>query len=252
MSMEHIATTNCLEHMAAMIEAGETVNHIITDPPYEAIMHTSKTVRECDGQRPLRTDGKKEMMAVDFAPIDAIRSEFCQKASQVCTGWLIVFCTPEGVAPWRDAIEAAGMRYKRACVWVKPDSAPQFNGQGPAMGAEMIVTAWAGPGFSKWNGGGSRGVWTHNCNPAGRDGLHPTEKPLSLMRELVRLFTNKGERVFDPFAGTGATGISALREGREFFGCEINEAYAERARLRIRSTLGDPVSMEASKPGLFD
>jgi site-specific DNA-methyltransferase (adenine-specific) len=215
-------------------------------------MHTSKTTKENAGKRALRTDGRADLAAVEFAPIDAVRVEFAELATQLSNGWLLVFCTPEGVAPWRDAIEAAGARYKRACVWVKPDAAPQFNGQGPAMGAEMVVAAWCGKGHSKWNGGGGRGVWTHNTNQPDRHGLHPTEKPVPLMRELVRLFTNKGDTVLDPFMGTGATGVACSREGRGFLGCEVNEEFFGAAGLRLQAVSGRPVSLHPGVPGLFD
>ena len=170
---------------------------------------------------------------------------------KVCKGWLAIFCTPEGVAPWRDSIETAGARYKRACIWNKPDSAPQFNGQGPAMGAEMFVTAWCGYGFSKWNGGGRRNVFTHSTNQSDRHGEHETEKPISLMLELVELFTNPGDLICDPFCGSGTTGIAAVRSGRKFIGIEKNERWFDLSCERIRSTLDQPdMFIEKPKPAV--
>lgn len=244
---------DCLAMMRAMAAEGVTVSHIITDPPYEQEMHASKSAasKRHRDDRPMRHDGGAYLRELDFQPINAIRQEVCELAAQVCTGWLLAFCTAEGVAAWRDAIEAAGIRYKRACVWVKPDSAPQFNGQGPAMGAESIVAAWCGSGFSSWNGGGKRGVWTHLTNPPGSHGLHPTEKPLRLMRELLLDFTQPGDTVLDPFMGTGATGVACVREGRHFIGAELSEDYHAAAVLRIRDALGTPQAV-GCQPSLFD
>ncbi|WP_161831378.1 site-specific DNA-methyltransferase, partial [Pseudovibrio sp. POLY-S9] len=134
---------NCLDILPSL----EAASHVIKDPPYEDHMHNTKK-----GARGIRKDGGKELQGLDFASINDIRDDIAKLCVSLCDGWLIAFATPEGVAPWRDALEAAGARYKRACVWVKPDAAPQFNGQGPAMGAEMIVTAWCGSGVSRWNG----------------------------------------------------------------------------------------------------
>ncbi|MET4197256.1 site-specific DNA-methyltransferase (adenine-specific) [Bradyrhizobium sp. LA8.1] len=212
------------------------VSHVICDPPYEKHMHEAKRGRG----RALRTDGHTDPTALDFASVEGLREAATGMLTDLCNGWFIAFCTPEGVAPWRDAIEAAGARYKRACIWVKPDSAPQFNGQGPAMGAECFVTAWCGKGFSSWNGGGGRNVFTHLTNHADRHGEHPTEKPISLMCEIIEKFTNPGDLVLDPFMGSGSTGVAAVRLGRRFIGIEVAPRYFGIAVNRISDAISRP------------
>lgn len=202
-------------------------DHLVKDPPYEKIMHDSKNSKPV-----LRTDGGAALSKLDFAPIDEIRNEVVAWGEQ-CDGWFIAFCTPEGVGRWADAINASPMRYKRACVWIKPDSTPQLNGQGPAQGAEHFVCAWAGQGHAKWNGGGKRGVYTHCVNGPERDGTHPTEKPRRLMSELVADFTQPGELICDPFMGSGTTGVAAVMAGRRFVGIELNPTYFDVACRRI-------------------
>jgi 16S rRNA G966 N2-methylase RsmD len=205
------------------------VDHVICDPPYEAIMHESKS-----GMKGLvRPDGSHHWKPLDFAPIDEIRAQFVDACGPICAGWFIAFCTSEGVGRWADEINRSLMKYKRACVWVKPDSTPQMNGQGPAQGAEHFVCAWAGSGFARWNGGGKRGVYTHNVNNAERTGLHPTEKPRRLMSEIIADFTNAGETILDPFMGSGTTGVSAVMAGRSFIGIEKDERYFDLACKRI-------------------
>ncbi len=66
--------------------------------------------------------------------------------------------------------------------------------------------------------------------------IHPTVKPIELMRWLVRLVTPPGGLVLDPFAGSGTTGIAATREGFRFVGIELAE-YAPLARARISEDL---------------
>ena len=203
-------------------------NHAMMDPPYEKIMHDSKS-----GMKGLvRPDGSHHWKPLDFAPIDEIREEVVGWGEQ-CDGWFIAFCTSEGVGRWADAINASPMRYKRACVWIKPDSTPQMNGQGPAQGAEHFVTAWAGQGHARWNGGGKRGVYTHLVNNPERTGEHPTEKPRRLMSELVADFTQPDDLICDPFMGSGTTGVAAVMAGRRFVGIEINPLYFDIACRRI-------------------
>ncbi len=205
------------------------VDHIITDPPYEAIMHASKA-----GIKGLvRPDGSHHWKPLDFAPIDDIRAEVVALSATSCEGWFIAFCTSEGVGRWADEINASPMKYKRACVWVKPDSTPQMNGQGPAQGAEHFVCAWAGAGFARWNAGGKRGVYTHCVNGPERHGEHPTEKPRKLMAEILKDFTLPDQTILDPFMGSGTTGVAAVQMGRDFIGIEREPKYFDIACHRI-------------------
>lgn len=72
----------------------------------------------------------------------------------------------------------------------------------------------------------------------GEGNNHPTVKPVSLMRWLVRLVTPKGGTVLDPFMGSGSTGIAADAEQFNFIGCELSSEYAEIARRRIADQAG--------------
>lgn len=68
-----------------------------------------------------------------------------------------------------------------------------------------------------------------NVSPAARK--HPTEKPIELIDQIVSAIPAK--RILDPFAGSGAVGVSALRHGREFVGIEIDPRHAKNARARL-------------------
>jgi site-specific DNA-methyltransferase (adenine-specific) len=217
------------------------VDHVITDPPYEAHMHAAKRGEKAFGSaRRIRTDGHANPPPVDFASIEGVREGAAREMARLSQGWLLAFCTPEGIAPWRDAIEAAGARYKRACFWHKPDGAPQFNGQGPAMAVEAFVAAWCGPGFSRWNAGGRRNLWTCVTNGKDRDGTHPTEKPRALMGELIADFTRPGETILDPFMGSGTTGVASADYGRAFIGIEVDPRYFDVACRRIEQAHRQP------------
>lgn len=216
---------DCLEVMATL----DAVDHVISDPPYEATLHASKNSMK---GRKHRNDGVAELKGLDFDPVDDIRSSIVSLSAALCEGWFIAFCTVGGTYPWAQEINASTMKYKRACIWVKPDSTPQLNGQGPAQGAECFVAAWNGKGHAKWNSGGKRGVYTH-CININRDGRHPTEKPVPLMRELLQDFTNAGQTILDPFMGSGTTGVACAKMGRKFIGIEMDERYFDVACERI-------------------
>ena len=76
--------------------------------------------------------------------------------------------------------------------------APVQRGPPRGIGYESIVACHA-PGRSRWNGGGSHGVFIVNKGGDPRTG-HQTQKPTALMELLVRLFSNPGDLVLDPFA----------------------------------------------------
>lgn len=66
-------------------------------------------------------------------------------------------------------------------------------------------------------------------------GLHPTQKNLGLMEWLIKIHTNEGQLVLDPFMGSGTTGVAALKNGRGFIGIEIDDQYFDVAKNRIES-----------------
>jgi DNA modification methylase len=69
--------------------------------------------------------------------------------------------------------------------------------------------------------------------PSVRRNVHPTVKPLGVMAWLVRLIAPPNGTVLDPFAGSGSTGIAALREGRKFLGIEAAGEYVDIACARL-------------------
>lgn len=218
------------------------VQTVLSDPPYEAVMQNKWGVLSRNAP-----SSHVQHATLGFDAIDHMRDEVAKASVEICEGWAVFFCMAEGVRAWRDAIEAAGARYKRAMVWVKPDAMPQFNGQGPSTGHEMMVSAWCGSGHSRWNGGGRPGVFTFNKNTPGAE--HPTQKPLPLMAELVRLFSFQGEVVCDPFSGSGTTGVAAVKLGRKFVGIEQDPKWFDLACKRLRGALDSPdMFIEPPKP----
>ena len=66
-----------------------------------------------------------------------------------------------------------------------------------------------------------------------KSNLHPTQKPLALIEELVKTFTNEGDLVLDNCMGSGTTGVACKRLNRRFIGIEKDEKYFEIAKERI-------------------
>jgi len=243
--VEHLAegVTLYLGNMLEILPTIGKVDHIIQDPPYEAVMQDKWGVLSRNAP-----SSHVRHEAIGFAAIDDVRQDVAKAMQEACLGWSVSFCMAEGVRAWRDAIEASGASYKRAMVWIKPDAMPQFNGQGPSVGHEMMVAAWHGTGHSSWNGGGRPGTFVFNKNTAGGSD-HPTQKPIPLLQEIVRLFSSAGELVCDPFLGSGTCGVAAVKLGRRFVGIEVDEKHFDTACRRVEAALREPdMFIEAPKP----
>lgn len=65
-------------------------------------------------------------------------------------------------------------------------------------------------------------------------GKHPNQKPIKLMEELIKILTNKGDTVFDPFMGSGSTGVACKNLNRKFIGIELDKEYFKIAQKRIQ------------------
>jgi len=78
-------------------------------------------------------------------------------------------------------------------------------------------------------------------------GYHPTQKPLRLVRRALVASTHEGDLVFDPFCGSGTTGVAAKELGRFFVGAEMEEEYCELAGRRIGAAVRGSLWREISE-----
>jgi len=67
--------------------------------------------------------------------------------------------------------------------------------------------------------------------------LHPTQKPVKLLRRLIQIFTDENDVVIDPVAGSGSSLIAAYEEGRSAYGFEIKKEYYDKAKKWIDETM---------------
>jgi len=63
--------------------------------------------------------------------------------------------------------------------------------------------------------------------------MHPTQKPVKVLERIIRMATNLGDTVFDPFMGVGSTGVAALNLERRFIGFELDKLYYNAAVKRL-------------------
>lgn len=210
------------------------VDHVITDPPYaKVVVNTSKTGPSggIGGER--RELGYAGLGGEDYVAIGAHIARLTQR-------WALVFCDAESLTTWRIALETHGMKHARMGAWVSPACTPQFTGDRPGTGWEACEIAHAGKGRWWWNGGGTPAVWIYNRpvngTPERENAGHPTPKPLALLTRVVSDFTDEGDTILDPFAGSGTTGVAAKLNGRKAILIEREEKYCAVAAKRLAET----------------
>ena len=240
---------DCIEVMRSL--PTQCVDHVLTDPPYGEEFHGKARTQGKDGAE----------RDVEYG-FDGITSEqrlwAAQLFERLVRRWVLVFSDPESSRSWRDALEGQAMRYIRKCIWVKEACTPQLTGDRPASGHEEITTVHASlartPGRTRWNGGGERGVWSYPIVRDVDDGReHTTPKPVPLMLRLVTLFTDPDDIILDPFAGSGTTGVAALRLNRRCILIEKQAKYVEliRERLEAEEHMSTLTATRAKQEALF-
>ena len=193
----------------------DEVDVIISDPPYDD--------RTSLGARSTRAINKR--MVISFMGIDP--AQVAPPLLSIARRWVICFCANEQLGAYQEAV---GKAWIRAGAWVKTNPTPQITGERPGTGHEGIAIMHR-RGRKRWNNGGRSATWIGpTCST---DRQHETQKPLWLMLKLVEAFTEPGELVYDPFCGSGTTGVACLRLGRRFIGHEMQPRYAKVAAERL-------------------
>ena len=84
-----------------------------------------------------------------------------------------------------------------------------------------------------------RTVWMIATTPMEEKkfGRHPTQKPIALLTRIIEASTKEGDVVFDPFMGSGTTGVAALKLGRRFVGVDNTKEYCDLAKKRLENVL---------------
>lgn len=196
---------DCLEYMRGM-EAG-SVDAVITDPPYGIRYvagnggdNISRSAYRKHKNIPIIGDDKPfdPRQFLDFPVVVLFGANNYASRLPDSGGWIF---------------------------WDKNNGAPaNFMGDG-----ELIWTSKKGAVRKvayMWKG-------ILRDGEVGQGSFHPTQKPVALMMWLIERHTKLGETIFDPFMGSGTTGVAAVQLGRNFIGCEIDPGYFEIAKKRI-------------------
>jgi site-specific DNA-methyltransferase (adenine-specific) len=205
--------------------APERVDHVISDPPFDD--RTSLGARKTGARK---TDFGHEIVRTVTSFMGINPHELAPSFVSIATRWVICFCAMEQLGKYQSAADDAWIR---AGAWVKTNPTPQFTGDRPATWGEGIAIMHR-KGRKRWNRGGHAALWKSAINTS-RERVHETQKPIGLMLAIVSDFTDPGDLVWDPYAGSGTTGVACMRLGRRFLGHEMQPHYAEIAARRLQA-----------------
>lgn len=229
-----------------------SVDHVLTDSPFNKHVQSNQISGTAVKQWVHGTLVSKGVpkVTLPFPPLEGFA--FAQDLVRVAKRWAINFCAVEDFGEIRRAVtvETTSPRGKlkshtawvRGGIWYKPNAQGQFTGDRPAASYEGIAIMHR-TGAKRWNGRGSYGLWM--CNGTrGEKGRHPNQKPLDLCLKLVALFTDRGDTVLDPFAGSGRIGQACVMLGRSYVGLDNDPYWVDEATRRIETASATQVTDE--------
>lgn len=209
---------DCLTFMDNDCNAGD-FDIVVTDPPYS--INTKS-----DGQGKLNPWGDRLNAALWYREWIGR----CQKL-MLGRGCLWSFLNWRSLVTFQKAADDLCWPIESILIWDKCWIGP--GGHKGLRPSYEMVALWAGNDFAIKDRGLAdiqRFQWSSN-KPSG----HPAEKPLDLMKWIIEISTKPNEIVFDPFMGSGTTGIACMKLGRNFIGCEIDPNYYSLAEMRIKA-----------------
>ena len=245
---------NCIEFMDALSEQYPqgVFDMIFADPPY----FLSNGGITCHGGRMVKVD-KGEW---DKSQGPELNHEFnlawlsrCQKLLKP-HGTIWVSGTQHVIHSVGYAMQQLGMRILNDITWEKPNPPPNLSRRYFTHATETII--WAGKNEKskhRFNyhamreinlGKQMKSVWKFGA-PTKKEknfGKHPTQKPVALLERIILSSTDKGDTVFDPFAGSATTGVAAIGLGRKFVGCELDADAIAMATKRLEHAITAPPS----------
>jgi DNA (cytosine-5)-methyltransferase 1 len=206
------------------------VDHIITDPPYNISKNNHfSTMKTANRTGVDFGDWDKEFDLISWIP----------KAEKILKpgGTFIIFNSYRNFTPIIEALESCGIIVKDILKWVKSNPMPRNINRRYVQDTEFAI--WGVKSKKPWvfnlpqNKKYLRAEF-HTSTVSGNERVkHPTQKSLKLMETIISIHTNKNDLIFDPFMGSGTTGVASIRLKRNFIGIELDKNYFEIAKKRI-------------------
>ena len=208
----------------------EFVDAIITDPPYNVSR---------DYQLGFSNMGRSGMNYGEW-DYNFDQTKWINDVSDLVKpgGTMIIFNDWKNLGDIAKELEKCDFIVKDIIRWEKRNPMPRNVDRRYVTDCEFAI--WAVKKGEKWTFnkpkevGYLKPVITTGIVPGGKKRLHPTQKHLEVMEQLIKIHTNEGDTVFDPFLGSGTTAIACIKNKRKVIGTEIDKKYYDITMERLK------------------
>ena len=218
---------DCLELMRGV--GTESIDLIVTDPPYKVATggvpnETNNVILNKNRPKGILTEHSQLIKIIpkfsDWIPE-------CYRVLKNGTHAYFMI-NSSNLIELANGIEKAGFKIHNILTWKKNNCTPsQFY----MKNCEFVIFCRKGKAKYINNIGDSKTV--HEFNNISGKKVHPTEKPIELMKFYIENSSEENDTVLDPFMGSGSTGVACVNTFRNFIGFEIDENYFNIASKRI-------------------
>ena len=215
-----------------LVHALDQVDLVVTDPPYKLTSggKTGGMRGGCLDTENYDNGGSIVECNIEWDEIAAINFHTLKSGKHA-----YVFCNNRHVQNLLNSHDQAGFGFHNLLVWDKRTATANrwymknleyigffykdFTFQINDCSSKQLISLYQDD---------VSGTFTENGTP------HPTEKPVGLIKFYIQNSSKEGETVFDPFMGSGSTGVAAIESGRKFIGIEIDERFFNMAHDRLK------------------
>lgn len=224
--MYETITSDCLEYMKSkdfknIIQSNKVC--IVTDPPFNIGYHYNKYKDNKDESE--YYGFLKQVFTMYNLPFVVVHyPENLHRLS------LEIEMVPDKVVSWVYNSNTAKQHRDIAFYGVKPDfrkvRQPYKNPNDKRIRERIRNGAGGGRLYDWWN-------INQVKNVSKKSNIHPCVMPVEVMEKIIRIMPDD-YLIFDPFAGSGTTGVACVRTGNNYIGCDVDEKYSDIAVARIK------------------
>lgn len=223
---------DCFEKMKDIPD--NSIDLILCDPPYNLANYSTGNMKF-----DWRSDINNDVAEWDEKPLDPfdLVNEFKRIISP--KGNIFIFCSYNLIGKFHEAFDPEFDTFQ-FMVWHKTNPVPNIRKSSFLNSCELIVCLW-NKGHT-WNFTKQNEMHNFIESPIcmGSERLknpkHPTQKPIKVLKHIIKIASNPGDTVLDMFMGVGSTGVAAKMLKRKFIGIETNHEYFKAAKKRIDGT----------------
>lgn len=255
---DYISNSDCMAGMRAL--PNDCVDLIVADPPYNLSKSgdwrwdNSVALSGMGGNWNITNENWDHMPLADYFNFTAA---WLTEAKRILkpTGSMWIFGTYHNTGVINIVCQILGIEIINEVIWYKKNAFPNLSGRRLTASHETILWVHSGGkrrnyffdyeyakngDFSddrlKASGKQMRTVWDLSNNKKSEElkyGRHPTQKPVKILKRIIRLSSHPGDILLAPFSGAGSECVAAKMTGRHYIGFEIEEEYCKISEARL-------------------